>query len=65
MLSIRHAWFAMIQIPPQTKMWCSPKEGFTEMNENSDLKNGIGSERGKIGRIIIQEATEEGRNRKT
>jgi hypothetical protein len=36
----------VIEIPPKSKMGANPKEGFTEMNKDSDLKNGIGVQMG-------------------
>jgi hypothetical protein len=41
------------------------KEGFTKMNKNGDLQNGIGIQMGQIQVIEIKESAEERRNGKS
>lgn len=63
MLTNSHAWLTVVEISPQTKMRSNAKESLIKVNKNSDLQNGIRVQISQVDRIVIQEATKEGRYR--
>ena len=55
----------MKQVLPQTEVRKNSKVGFTQMNKNGNLQNGIGIQVGQIQAIEIKEIAEERRNGKS
>ena len=54
----------MKKVMKQIKMGLDPKEGFTQVDKDSDVKDGIRGQVMHLNPPVVKEATEEVRNRK-